>query len=258
MELSDAQYERIAPLLPKPRGSLSIPHRQALNALLYVAKEGCSWRALPERFGNWHTVYVRLNRWAKRGVLERVLGELQRDHVGSLTLETLSLDSTIIKLHADGSGARRKGGPRRSGARVAAGRPSSTPSSPTNARPLKLVLSLGQAHDGVCGRELLRSRGPQAGSPSLLMDRAYEGDATRALARELGYRPVVPPLRTRREPWDYDRTLYRQRNHVERFFCRLKRFRRIATRYGQARQRFPRLHPPRGHLRHPPTNVNRP
>ena len=135
MELSDAQYERIAPLLPKPRGSLSIPHRQALNALLYVAKEGCSWRGLPERFGNWHTVYVRLNRWAKLGVLKRVLGELQHDHVGSLTLETLSLDSTIIKLHADGSGACRKGGPRRSGARAAAGRPSSTPSSPTNARP---------------------------------------------------------------------------------------------------------------------------
>ena len=63
------------------------------------------------------------------------------------------------------------------------------------------------------------------------MDRAYEGDATRTLARELGYRPVVPPLRTRKEPWDYDRVLYRQRNHVERFFRRLKRFRRIATRY---------------------------
>ncbi len=135
MELSDAQYERIAPLLPKPRGSLSVPHRQALNALLYVAKEGCSWRGLPEHFGNWHTVYVRLNRWAKRGVLERVLGEFQHAHVGSLTLETLSLDSTIIKLHADGSGARRKGGARRSGARAAAGRPSSTPWSPTNARP---------------------------------------------------------------------------------------------------------------------------
>ena len=73
MELSDAQYERIASLLPKPRGSLSIPHRQALNALLYVAKEGCTWRGLPEQFGNWHTVYVRLNRWAKRGVLEQVL-----------------------------------------------------------------------------------------------------------------------------------------------------------------------------------------
>ncbi len=59
----------------------------------------------------------------------------------------------------------------------------------------------------------------------------YEGDATRALAEELGYRPVVPPMRTRTQPWDYNRVLYRQRNQVERFFGRLKRFRRIATRY---------------------------
>ena len=110
MELSDAQYERIAPLLPKPRGSLSIPHRQALNALLYMAKEGCTWRGLPEQFGNWHTVYVRLNRWAKRGMVERLLSELQHDCLEGLTLDTLSLDSTIIKLHADGSGALRKRG----------------------------------------------------------------------------------------------------------------------------------------------------
>ena len=65
----------------------------------------------------------------------------------------------------------------------------------------------------------------------MLMDRAYEGDETRALAEELGYSPVVPPMRTRTEPWEYDRPLYRRRNEVERFFCRLKRFRRIATRY---------------------------
>ena len=63
------------------------------------------------------------------------------------------------------------------------------------------------------------------------MDRAYEGDETRALAEELGYSPVVPPMRTRAQPWEYDRDLYRRRNEVERFFCRLKRFRRIATRY---------------------------
>ena len=69
------------------------------------------------------------------------------------------------------------------------------------------------------------------GIPSFLMDRAYEGGATRTLAQELGYRPVVPPIRTRRQPWDYYRALYRQRNQVERFFCRLTRFRRIATRY---------------------------
>ncbi len=63
------------------------------------------------------------------------------------------------------------------------------------------------------------------------MDRAYEGDPTRALAAALGYRPVVPPRRDRTTPWSYDRVLYRRRNEVERFFRRLKGFRRIATRY---------------------------
>lgn len=51
---------------------------------------------LPERFGYWHTVYVRVNRWAKRGVLERVFAELQRDQSQSLDLDVLSLDSTIL------------------------------------------------------------------------------------------------------------------------------------------------------------------
>ncbi|MBP3557243.1 MAG: transposase, partial [Thermoguttaceae bacterium] len=63
-----------------------------------------------------------------------------------------------------------------------------------------------------------------------LMDRAYEGDATRQTARDVGLEPVVPPKRNRREPWDYDKKLYQRRNEVERFFRRIKDFRRIATR----------------------------
>lgn len=62
------------------------------------------------------------------------------------------------------------------------------------------------------------------------MDRASHGDRTRQLARELGYSPVVPPPSYRDPSWPYDRDLYPRRNDVERFFCRLKRFRRIATR----------------------------
>lgn len=63
------------------------------------------------------------------------------------------------------------------------------------------------------------------------MDRAYEGDATRQLAIELGYSPVVPPRRSRLVPWKYDEELYKGRNEVERLFRRLKGFRRIFTRY---------------------------
>ena len=63
------------------------------------------------------------------------------------------------------------------------------------------------------------------------MDRAYEGDNMRAAAIELGYTPVVPPKKNRIDPWEYDEELYKRRNEVERFFRRIKRFRRVFTRY---------------------------
>ena len=63
------------------------------------------------------------------------------------------------------------------------------------------------------------------------MDRAYEGDETRTLALALGYMPVVPPKKNRKNPWNYDEQLYKQRNQVERLFRRIKRFRRVFTRY---------------------------
>ena len=63
------------------------------------------------------------------------------------------------------------------------------------------------------------------------MDRAYQGDETRQLALSLGYEPVVPPLRTRIGPWQYDREMYKRRNEIERLFRRLKGFRRIFSRF---------------------------
>ena len=63
------------------------------------------------------------------------------------------------------------------------------------------------------------------------MDSAYEGNETRQLALDLGYTPVVPPLSTRVEPWEYDREMYKRRNEVERLFRRLKGSRRIFSRF---------------------------
>ncbi len=92
-------------------------------------------------------------------------------------------------------------------------------------------LSAGNRGDDPEGRALLQQLGPAEHPVYLLMDRAYEGDETRALAVELGYIPVVPPKSNRKNPWDYDKQLYKQRNQVERLFRRIKRFRRIFTRY---------------------------
>ncbi len=63
------------------------------------------------------------------------------------------------------------------------------------------------------------------------MDRAYEGDETRQLALDLGFVPVVPPLRTRVQPWEYARAMYKRRNEIERLFRRLKGFRRVFSRF---------------------------
>lgn len=108
MEINEAQYERIAPHLPVQRGNVSVSNLQVLNAILYVAEQGCKWRALPPRFGNWHTIYTRMNRWAKGGVLDRVFEALQRENIVRIKIEAVSLDSTIVKVHPDGTGALKK------------------------------------------------------------------------------------------------------------------------------------------------------
>ncbi len=63
MEITEEQYARIKDSLPVQRGNVSLSNLQFLNALLYVAEHGCKWRGLPRRFGNWHTIYTRMNRW---------------------------------------------------------------------------------------------------------------------------------------------------------------------------------------------------
>lgn len=124
MELSSAQYARIESLLPRQRGNVRLRNIDVLNAILYVAEHGCKWRGLPERFGNWHTVYTRMSRWAKAGVLDRVFAQLQREQLVHIRLEVVSLDSTSIKVHPDGTGARKKVAPRPSGAAAAGSPPS--------------------------------------------------------------------------------------------------------------------------------------
>ena len=96
---------------------------------------------------------------------------------------------------------------------------------------MKFTLSPGQAGDAPQGRELLLKLGACDHPIHLLMDRAYEGNETRQLALDLGYIPVVPPMSTRVEPWEYDRQLYKRRNEVERMFRRLKGFRRVFSRF---------------------------
>ncbi len=123
MEITQAQYARIESCFPRQRGNVSISNLQVLNAILYVAEHGCKWRGLPKRFGNWHTIYTRMNRWAKAGVLDRVFRAMQEEQIIRIKVEAMTLDSTIVKVHPDGTGALKKRAPRPSANREEAGAP---------------------------------------------------------------------------------------------------------------------------------------
>jgi transposase len=73
---------------------------------------------------------------------------------------------------------------------------------------------------------------------AVLADKGYDSDANRAAIRGRGAEPCIPPRRNRTTAIGYDRHLYRERNAVERFFGRVKRYRRVATRYDKKAANF--------------------
>lgn len=107
-ELTDDQYKRIEHLLPgKPTdpGASARDNRLFIDAILWIARTGAPWPDLPERFGKYDTAYQRFNRWAKSGVLAHVMEILG----GDADLESLLIDSTVIRAHQHAAGAEKKG-----------------------------------------------------------------------------------------------------------------------------------------------------
>jgi transposase len=165
-----------------------------LNALIYIGENGCKWRALPEKFGPWHSIYMRFNRWAKNGVLERVVTALQADRL--VDLKVFSLDSTSIKVHPDAHRALKK---RKTGDREVTGGWNTKIHAVVGSDTLVkgFSLSAGNASDAGEGRLLRETVGPLPESAALLMDRAYEDDLTRLTAWGLRFKAVVPPKKNR-------------------------------------------------------------
>lgn len=72
LEVTAEQFAQIEHCPPTQRDNVSMINLDVLNASLYVAEHGCKWRGRPKSFGNWHTIYTRMNRWSKLGMLDRV------------------------------------------------------------------------------------------------------------------------------------------------------------------------------------------
>lgn len=103
--ISDEQWERVKGFLPGKEGDPGVTaadNRLFLDAVLWIAKTGAPWRDLPDRFGNWNSAWRRFDRWARKGVWQRLFEELQDPD-----LEWLLLDSSIIRAHQHAAGAKK-------------------------------------------------------------------------------------------------------------------------------------------------------
>ena len=110
MTLTQAHLDKIKDYLPTPRKKPEIEMIDFLNAVLYIIENGCKWRALPKEFGNWHTIYTRLNRWCKNGTLDVMFTALQEENIIDIRTKFICLDSTSVKVHPDATGALKKHG----------------------------------------------------------------------------------------------------------------------------------------------------
>jgi transposase len=102
-------------------------------------------------------------------------------------------------------------------------------------RLLSILLSGGEAHDCPPAQRLIRRAKP---AKKLLGDRAYDSAELRQWLDERGTTPVIPNKSNRKQPYSFSKKSYRQRHRIENAFCRLKDFRRIATRYDRLARNF--------------------
>ena len=103
-ELTEEQWNRIKDFIPQSRmGCPRKDDRLILNAMLWLARSGVGWQALPKRYGSWKTVYSRFCKWRDDGTFLHIFEVLTQDS----DMENLSLDSTVIKAHPHSSGAKK-------------------------------------------------------------------------------------------------------------------------------------------------------
>jgi len=105
-EISDQAWAALAPHLSGKAGDVGrtgADNRLFLNAVFWVARHGCAWRALPARFGKHDTLRKRSRRWAEKGIWQRLFEAVQEPD-----LDWVMLDSTVVRAHAQAAGSRKK------------------------------------------------------------------------------------------------------------------------------------------------------
>ncbi|QMV01067.1 IS5 family transposase [Devosia sp. D6-9] len=220
------------PILPRGRkGAHRADDRRVISGIVYMLKCGARWRDCSPEFGPYTTVYNRFNRWSRQGPWLQMF-EALTGHNG--IFEGAAIDATHIKAHRSAAGA--KGGPRPSHRPFSGGRTAKLHGLVDDrGRPRMLLLSAGNINDIIMAQALVCTAGLFR---RLLADRGYDVDHFRNLLAERGAQAVIASTKSRRVPIPHDPIAHKDRNRVERMWCKLKDFRRIATRYDKLARNY--------------------
>jgi len=246
-ELTDQQWERLAPLLPPQKPHTGRPnkdHRTIINGILWLLRTGAPWRDLPERYGSWKNVASRFYRWQRAEIWQHILQGLQQeaDTHGTLDWSLHHVDGTIVRAHQHAAGARRPKDCRHPD--EALGRSQGGFSTKIHLRsegrgqPITFLITAGQRHEQSAFEALMetgavkrKGRGrPRIRPDRVVGDKGYSSRKIRHYLHRRGIGAVIPRQKRERRT-RFDKIAYRKRNLVERLVNRLKGYRRIATRY---------------------------
>ena len=227
-ELTDQEGEQVAALLPPEKtgkpGRPSKDNRTMLNGIVWIIRSGAPWRDLPERYGSWNSVYSRFRKWIDDGILDNIFRVLSFE----AELYELSLDATIVQAINTVPEEKRepsnKIGHSRGGA-------SSKIHAAVDAYgyPVYLMLSEGQRNDINFAIPVLEHINIEGSK--VLADRGYGSYKLIDYINENGGEPTIPSKKGAKFERHCDWWLYKERHLVEKYFLKLKGFRRIATRY---------------------------
>jgi len=202
-----------------------------LESILFVLTEGCSWRAIDRPQARWNSVYQYFRRWCQHGTLQKVLIQFGPE----LAPGWHFVDSTHVKVHADGSNP--AGGQASQAMGRTKGGLNTKIHALVNARSEALVIALsgGNQADISLAEELTECL-PE--NSTLIGDKAYDSSTLRQTAATKGITTCIPGRSNRTTTVPFSATLYRRRHRVENFFERIKRYRRVATRYDKLAETF--------------------
>lgn len=203
--------------------------REFLEAVFYWGRTGIPWRDMPACFGKWDAVYNRWRRWEENGCWKKIWTALQAD-APELANE-LFVDSTVIRAHQHSSGGDIDAADRATG-RSRGGVGTKIHVIAADAKTaLAVAVTPGQAHDAPQFKPVMMEIPEETGATAVVADKAYDSDEIRDELEDAGFEVVIPSRSNRNAPRAYDKAKYKLRNQAERLINRLKRLRRLATRY---------------------------